>query len=113
MLFFFGLINQTIECEVHDRTTLVLPPIQLDLIQKLEKVVRSPLDLVIMSGGGLDLSYVRDSNQCGSLISMDYAKQSGGLALANVMFGQYNPSRRLPMTYYSASYIDGLSMFDI
>ena len=39
-----------------------------------------------MSGGGLDLSYIRDSNQCGSLIWMGYPGQSGGLALANVMY---------------------------
>ncbi len=66
-----------------------------------------------MSGSGLDLSYVRDSNQCGSLIWMGYAGQSGGLALANVIFGQYNPGGRLPVTYYPASYIDNLSMFDM
>ena len=83
------------------------------MIQQLEKVVRSPLHVVIMSGSGLDLTYVRDSNQCGSLIWMGYAGQSGGLALANVIFGQYNPGGRLPVTYYPASYIDNLSMFDM
>jgi beta-D-xylosidase 4 len=66
-----------------------------------------------MSGSGLDLSYVRDSNQCGSLIWMGYAGQSGGLALANVILGQYNPGGRLPITFYPASYIDNLSMFDM
>jgi pre-mRNA-splicing factor SYF2/beta-D-xylosidase 4 len=83
------------------------------LIQQLEKVVRSPLHIVIMSGGGLDLSYIRDSNQCGSLIWMGYAGQAGGLALANVIFGQYNPGGRLPITYYPASYVDAVSMFDM
>jgi beta-D-xylosidase 4 len=87
---FLGGINQSIEREGHDRTSIPLPDIQLALIQQLEKVVRSRLHAVIMSGRGLDLSYVRDSNQCGSLIWMGYAGQSGGLALANVMLGQYN-----------------------
>ena len=66
-----------------------------------------------MSGSGLDLTYVRDSNQCQSLIWMGYAGQSGGLALANIMFGQYNPGARLPITFYPASYVDAVSMFDM
>jgi hypothetical protein len=66
-----------------------------------------------MSGGGVDLTYVRDSNECGSLIWMGYARQSGGLALANVILGQYNPGGRLPITYYPALYVDAVSMFDI
>ena len=66
-----------------------------------------------MSGGGLDLSYIRDSPQCGSLIWMGYPGQSGGLALATIVFGQYNPAGRLPVTLYPASYVDAVSMFDM
>ena len=113
VVIFIGGIDESIERETRDRTSIALPNIQLTLIEQLEKVIRAPLHLVIMSGGGLDLSYVRDSNQCGSLIWMGYAGQSGGLALANVMFGQYNPGGRLPMTFYPASYVDAVSMFDM
>ena len=113
VVIFFGGINQKTESEGHDRTSIALPDIQLSLIQQLEKVVRSPLHVVIMSGSGLDLSYVRDSTQCQSLIWMGYAGQSGGLALANVMFGEYNPGGRLPITFYPASYVDAVSMFDM
>ncbi len=91
----------------------MLPAIQLALIQQLEKVVHSSLHVVIMSGSGVDLSYVRDSSQIGSLIWMGYAGQSGGLALATVMFGQYNPGGRLPITFYPASYVDAVSMTDM
>ena len=66
-----------------------------------------------MSGSGLDLSYIHDSDQCGSLIWMGYAGQSGGLALANVMVGHYNPGGRLPITVYPSSYVDAVSMFDM
>jgi hypothetical protein len=66
-----------------------------------------------MSGGGVDLSYIRDSPQCGSLIWIGYPGQSGGLALASVVFGQYNPAGRLPVTIYPASYVDAVSMFDM
>ena len=87
--------------------------IQLELIQELEKVVRSPLHVIVMSGGGIDLTYIRDSNQCASLIWMGYPGQSGGLALATVVFGQYNPGGRLPVTIYPASYVNSVSMLDM
>ncbi len=66
-----------------------------------------------MSGGGVDLSYIRDSDQYRSLLSMGYDGQSAGTALVNVMFGQYNPSGRLPITYYPASYADQVPESDI
>jgi hypothetical protein len=66
-----------------------------------------------MSGSGIDLSYIRDSSQCNSLIWMGYPGQSGGLALASVIFGQYNPGGRLPITLYPSSYVDQVSMFDM
>ncbi|CAF3368862.1 unnamed protein product [Rotaria sp. Silwood1] len=113
IVIFFGGIDQSIESEDHDRTSITLPDIQLALIKQLEKVVHSSLHVVIMSGSGLDLSYVRDSNQCESLIWMGYAGQAGGLALANVIFGQYNPGGRLPITIYPASYVDAVSMLDM
>jgi beta-D-xylosidase 4 len=66
-----------------------------------------------MSGSGLDLSYIRDSANFASLIWMGYAGQAGGLAVGTVIFGQYNPAGRLPITFYPASYVDAVSMFDM
>ena len=66
-----------------------------------------------MSGSSLDLSYIRDSANYSSLIWMGYAGQSGGLAVATVVVGQYNPAGRLPITFYPASYVDAVSMFDM
>ncbi len=113
IVFFLGGIDHTIEQEGQDRTSIGLPDVQLSLIQQLEKVSRSPIHIIIMSGGGVDLSYIRDSPQCGSLIWIGYPGQSGGLALASVVFGQYNPAGRLPVTIYPASYVDAVSMFDM
>ncbi len=113
IVFFFGGLNQTIDGEAHDRISITLPDIQLSLLQQLVKVVRSPLHVVIMSGSSLDLSFIRDSPQYASLIWAGYPGQSGGLAIANVVFGQYNPGGRLPITFYPASYVDQVSMFDM
>lgn len=113
VVFFLGGIDHTVEREGTDRESIALPEIQLALLQQLEKVVRSPLHVVIMSGSSLDLSYIRDSSQCASLIWMGYPGQSGGLALASVIFGQYNPAGRLPLTFYPAAYANSVSMFDM
>ncbi|CAF4894491.1 unnamed protein product [Rotaria sp. Silwood1] len=113
IVIFFGGIDHTVEREGVDRKSITLPDIQLTLIQELEKVSRSPLHIVIMSGSSIDLSYIRDSTQCGSLVWIGYPGQSGGLALANIIFGQYNPAGRLPVTFYPASYVDKVSMFDM
>jgi hypothetical protein len=112
-VIFVGGINQSIEREAHDRLSIQFPTIQLNLLQQLEKVVRSPIHVVIMSGGGVDLSYIRDSDQYGSLLWMGYGGQSAGTALVNVMFGQYNPGGRLPITYYPASYTDQVPESDM
>ncbi len=70
IVIFFGGINLAIENEGRDRLKIDLPPIQLALLQQIEKVVRSPIHVVIMSGSSLDLSYIRDSANYASLIWM-------------------------------------------
>jgi hypothetical protein len=71
------------------------------------------MHVVIMSGSSLDLTFIRDSNQYVSLIWAGYPGQSGGTAIANVVFGQYNPSGRLPITFYPGSYVDQVNMTDM
>jgi len=66
-----------------------------------------------MAGSSIDLSYIRDSPQCGSLIWAGYPGEFGGPAIASVVFGQYNPAGRLPITFYPASYVDEVSMLDM
>lgn len=66
-----------------------------------------------MSGSSLDLSYIRDSPKYGSLIWAGYPGELGGTAVASVVFGEYNPAGRLPITFYSASYVNEVSMLDM
>ncbi|CAF1022487.1 unnamed protein product [Rotaria sordida] len=113
IVIFFGGLDQATAAEGHDRTSITLPDIQLNLLRQLEQVVHSPIHVVMMCGNSLDLSHIRDSDTYGSLIWMGYAGQAGGLAIAKIIFGQYNPAGRLPMTIYPASYVDLVSMFDM
>ena len=113
IVLFCGGIDRSIESEGRDRTSITLPDIQLALLEQLTQVVHSPLHVVIMSGGGLDLSFIRDSNQYASLLWAGYPGQSGGVAIARTIFGQYNPGGRLPVTFYPASYVNAVSMLDM
>ena len=72
IVFFFAGINQTVEKEGHDRTSLALPDIQMSLLQQLEKVVHSPIHVVVMSGSSLDLSYAWSNDST----SVSYSIQS-------------------------------------
>lgn len=113
IVFFFAGLNQTIEKEGHDRITITLPDIQISLLEQLEKFVHSPIHVVVMSGSSLDLTFIRDSPKYASLIWAGYPGQSGGLAIASVVFGQYNPGGRLPITFYPGDYVNQVSMFDM
>ncbi|CAF1570446.1 unnamed protein product, partial [Didymodactylos carnosus] len=112
-IFFFGGLNQSIEAEARDRTSITLPDIQVKLIQQLEQMTEASLHVVIMSGSGLDLSFIRDSSAFTSLLWMGYAGQSGGLAVATVIFGLYNPSGKLPITFYPQEYVNQVPMTDM
>ena len=113
IIFYIGGLDQTIEGEDVDRTSITLPDIQLTLLQELEKVVRKSMNIIIMSGSSLDLTYIRDSPEYGSLMWVGYPGEFGGTAIASVVFGQYNPGGRLPITYYPNSYVDEVSMLDM
>jgi beta-D-xylosidase 4 len=66
-----------------------------------------------VSRSSIDLSYIRDSSQNASLIWAGYPGEAGGSAIASIIFGQYNPAARLPITFYPASYLDEVSMFNM
>jgi hypothetical protein len=113
LVIFFGGLDLGVETEGRDRNSIALPSVQMELLQQLEQVVHSPIHVIMMSGSSLDLSFIRDSSAYGSLIWTGYPGQAGGLAIANVLFGLYNPAGRLPITFYPASYVDEVSMFDM
>jgi beta-glucosidase len=75
-----------------------LPAAQEDFIRHLAKV--NPHVIVVTeSGSSLALASVAD--QIPALLQMFYGGQAQGQALADVLFGDYNPSGRLPLTFYA------------
>ncbi|MDX1286376.1 MAG: glycoside hydrolase family 3 C-terminal domain-containing protein, partial [Draconibacterium sp.] len=90
-----------------DRTHLKLPATQRDLMQAIEATGK-PVVLVLLNGSALAVNWADDNLD--AIISAGYPGQEGGTAVADVLFGDYNPSGRLPVTYYKS--VDQLPAFE-
>ncbi|KAL7532649.1 hypothetical protein ACHAXR_004759 [Thalassiosira sp. AJA248-18] len=111
-------LNQTIESEDIDRTSLLLPRVQCRAIEGAShcskaKSPNAPVILVVITGGTLDLSLYKDNDNIDAILYTSYPGQSGGTALAQVLFGNYNPSGRLVTTMYHNSYLDQVALEDM
>ncbi len=90
-----------------DRTKLGLPKNQLDLIKKIHALGK-PVVLVLLNGSALAVNW--ENENIPAIIEAWYPGQAGGTAIANVLFGDYNPGGKLPVTYYRS--VDDLPPFE-
>eukprot|EP00252_Welwitschia_mirabilis_P000314 TRINITY_DN1034_c0_g1_i7.p1 TRINITY_DN1034_c0_g1~~TRINITY_DN1034_c0_g1_i7.p1 ORF type:complete len:775 (+),score=109.88 TRINITY_DN1034_c0_g1_i7:213-2537(+) len=98
-------LDSTQEKEDHDRIDLVLPGEQQSLVSEVAHASKGPVILVIMSGGPVDVSFAVDDSRISAILWVGYPGEVGGKALAEVIFGDYNPGGRLPMTWYPQDFI--------
>jgi beta-glucosidase len=82
-----------------DRTSLDLPESQIKLMKAIVETGK-PMVLVLLNGSALSINYASKNVQ--AIISAGYPGQEGGNAIADVLFGDYNPAGRLPVTYYKS-----------
>ena len=82
-----------------DRTTINLPNVQTELMKQLKQLGK-PLVFVNMSGSAVGMLW--ESQHADAILQAWYGGQSGGTAVAEVLFGDYNPSGRLPVTFYKS-----------
>ncbi|MDB5879640.1 MAG: bglX, partial [Variovorax sp.] len=82
--------------ESSSRTSLDLPQSQRDLIVAL-KATGKPLVLVLMNGRPLALQ--REQQEADAILETWYTGMEGGHAIADVLFGDYNPSGKLPISF--------------
>ncbi len=80
-----------------DRTNIALPSVQTALLKAL-KATGKPVVFVNMSGGAMGFEW--EAANLPSILQAWYAGQAGGEAIADVLFGDYNPAGRLPVTFY-------------
>ncbi len=83
-----------------DRKTIELPPVQQDLVTALAATGK-PLVLVLMNGGALALQSA--GQKAAAILEAWYPGQAGGTAIAETLFGENNPSGRLPVTFYAST----------
>jgi len=82
-----------------DRTRLRLPDYEERLIQSIQATGK-PLVLVLTNGSALAVNWENDN--VGAILDAWYPGQEGGNAVADVIFGDYNPAGRLPVTFYKS-----------
>ncbi|KAF6156969.1 hypothetical protein GIB67_039730 [Kingdonia uniflora] len=103
-------LDQSIEAEFRDRTGLLLPGRQQELITRVAMASRGPTILVLMSGGPVDVTFAKNHPLIAGIIWAGYPGQNGGTAIADILFGQTNPSGKLPMTWYPQAYLASAPM---
>lgn len=82
-----------------DRTNLKLPKAQQDLVMELHKQGK-PVIFILTSGSAMALNWEQENLP--AILSVWYPGQAGGEAIADVLFGDYNPSGKLPITFYNS-----------
>ncbi len=90
-----------------DRTDISLPKPQTELIKAIKETGK-PVVLVLMGGSALAVNWENDNVP--AIVYAWYPGQFGGAAIADVLFGDYNPAGRLPVTFYKS--VEQLPPFD-
>jgi len=83
-----------------DRVQLGIPRVQEELMQKVVALGK-PVVLVLLNGSAVAVNWARD--HVPAIVEAWYPGQAGGDALADVLFGDYNPAGRLPVTFYKSA----------
>ncbi len=90
-----------------DRTNTDLPSDQTKLLQKLYQTGK-PIVLILTNGSALSINW--EALYLPAILETWYPGEEGGNAIADVLFGDYNPAGRLPVTFYRS--MDDLPAFD-
>lgn len=84
-------LDQSIEAETVDRTSLLLPGHQQDLVSKVAAASKGPTILVLMSGGPVDITFAKNDPKVAGILWAGYPGQAGGAAIADILFGTASP----------------------
>ena len=83
-----------------DRTSIELPRVQRDFLHALKQAGKTVI-FVCCSGSAIALQ--PETESCDAIVQVWYPGQEGGTAVADVLYGQYNPSGKLPVTFYMST----------
>lgn len=80
-----------------DRTSILLPKVQTEMMKAL-KSTGKPVVFVMMTGSAIAIPW--EAENIPAIMNAWYGGQDAGTAIADVLFGDYNPSGKLPVTFY-------------
>ena len=81
-----------------DRTTILLPAVQTEVMKHVKAMDKA---LVFVSMSGSALAFPWESEHADAILQAWYGGQAAGNAVADILWGDYNPSGRLPVTFYA------------
>ena len=83
-----------------DRTHIELPKVQRDFLKALKDAGKK---VIFVNCSGSAIALLPETETCEAIVQAWYPGQEGGTAVADVLFGDYNPCGKLPVTFYKTS----------
>ncbi|KAL7940173.1 glycoside hydrolase family 3 protein [Trichoderma barbatum] len=110
VVVYIGGIDEQVEAESRDRTSIDWPGAQLELFQQLAAV--KPVVVVQVGGGQVDDSSLLQNSNVKGLLWMGYPGREFRPALVDILSGVSAPAGRLPVTQYPADFINQVPITD-
>lgn len=83
-----------------DRTNIELPKVQRDFLKALKAAGKQ---VIYVNCSGSAIALLPETENCDAIVQAWYPGQEGGTAVADVLFGDYNPCGKLPITFYKST----------
>ena len=83
-----------------DRTNIELPSVQRNCLKALKEAGKK---IIFVNCSGSAIALTPETESCDAILQAWYGGESGGQAVADVLFGDFNPSGKLPVTFYKSS----------
>jgi beta-glucosidase len=83
-----------------DRTNIELPKVQREFLKALNAAGKQ---VIFVNCSGSCIALQPETETCDAIVQAWYPGQEGGTAVADVLFGDYNPSGKLPVTFYKST----------
>lgn len=99
-IIFAGGISPTEEGEGHERSTIELPAVQRRFLKALKETGKP---VIFVSCSGSCIAFEQADPYYDALLQAWYSGQEGGTAIADIIFGDVNPSGKLPVTFYKST----------
>lgn len=87
-----------------DRTNIELPSVQRKCLKELKAAGKK---VIFVNCSGSAIALTPETESCDAILQAWYPGESGGQAVADVLFGDYNPAGKLPVSFYKNSEILG------